>query len=388
MVRAALGSCLPARPTDKDDSEMISHTATAESDLVRRIAVTLAALVAYRVGCWIPVPGVDVAAFSAASMHRISLTSVSVMALGIGPYLSALILVEVAKMAWPPLRAWGNDVRNARRLDGWVLAGALLLAALQAYGLAQAMLDVNGLVPKPGPAFHAGLAITLVGATAFVVWLASWITRHGIGSGLWILVAVPHLVAFGEAVVTQSAGVATGAVHLAAPLLVVATLAGAAAVLATLLKAAPALARPDEIVWTPVLGATFATWLFAAAYLLEWMVEPAAHSGFAPSLVSLYAPLPALAAGLALAALLRRQSLARGTGAPIAASARLLALAFVGIVLLEQMLVSLAGKPELPTPHAILMLAAVGVVVLEGLKARALGPETPQPSQNTSSDPI
>lgn len=342
----------------------------------RRIAVTLAALFVYRLAAAIPLPGVDTSALQGAAVRYASLTHMSIMALGVMPYLSALIVVEFAKMAWPRLRTWSQIPRNASRLDTGILVGALLLAALQAHGLAVALEGMPGLVPDADLGFRIGIAISLIGATAFVIWIAGLITRHGIGSGLWILVAIPHLITLGSAMASTVEATTTGAAHPAALLLTPALLAAAVAVLTLITTSTPPLATHDEIVWTPILGATVGNWLFGAAMLLEWTLNPDVYGGVAPSLVSLHGYLLAFLAGVALVTFLRRRSLIESGGTFRAAAAVPLALALMAVIIAHEIAdevpSAFAGAHMLqPSAHGILVLAAVGLIVVEELKRMA-----------------
>lgn len=353
-------------------------SSSAEGLFARRVAVTLAALLVYRLGAAIPLPGLDAAALAdqAATRTPLSMARLSIMALGIVPYLSALIVVEFAKMAWPRLRTWSKIPRNASRLDTGILAGALLLAAFQAHGIAVALEGVPGLVRDAGLGFRIGIAISLMAATAFVIWIATLITRHGIGSGLWILVAIPHLLTLGSAMASAVEATTTGAAHPAVLLVTPALLAVAVAGLALITTSTPPLATHDEIVWTPILGATVGNWLFGAVFLAEWVLYPEAHQGYAPSYVSLYGYLLAFLAGVAFVAVLRRRSLIEPGGKFRAATAVPLALAVMAVIIAHEIAddalrASVGAHMLQSSAYGILLLAAVGLIVVEELKRMA-----------------
>jgi preprotein translocase subunit SecY len=173
------------------------------TDAMRRLVFTIAALLVYRLGSVIPAPGLSpesipglgryVDASTPQALHRFSLFS-----LGLGPVFSVLIAAEVLKLASPDLRAWLKRGTGQQTLfNRCILAAALVLTAFQAYGIALALGDMHGitgpLVPAPGIGFRLQYVLTLVAGTALLMWLADQITRHGIGSGFWIILLVPTL---------------------------------------------------------------------------------------------------------------------------------------------------------------------------------------------------
>jgi len=336
-------------------------------DLQRRIGVTLAALLIYRAGCWVPLPGVDATAFMtiiAPGAPGGAIAQASIMALGIVPLLSALILLEAALVAIPPLRAWASKRGNRERVDGWAVWAALMLAAFQANGIAVAMEDVAGLVADPGLGFRAGVVISMVAATAVVVWLASLITRHGSGSGFWIFVAVPHVLSFTEVLLKQSS--LWGPISSISIPLSIGFLAFTIAVLAALARATPPLAKADELVWAPVLGFAVAAWLLAVPILIPWLVL-----GHWPSTETLYALagqgavlLPILT--IPAMVLLRRLSL--GGRASVAAGVPL-AIAFAVLAALGTHLSHTPAQSLIPGPATMLILACAGLAILDGLRA-------------------
>jgi preprotein translocase subunit SecY len=164
-------------------------------DLSTRIAVTLGVLAVYRLGTYLPLPGIDAVAL--AQMTRgspLGQVRAAVFALGILPLVSILLLVEVARLASSRFNGWaGATPTNARRVDHGVLIGALLLATWQSYGIAIALERVEGLVEEPGLQFRLMLVSTFVASTALLAWLASLISRYGLGSGVWVLFLAPQI---------------------------------------------------------------------------------------------------------------------------------------------------------------------------------------------------
>ena len=163
-------------------------------ELTRRLGITVALLVAYRLGVNIPLPGMNPEAL--AQLGGTAVERISILALGITPFITILILAELLKVLAPRVRAWEEaDSRNHDKLNRIVVGLSLLAAAAQASGLALALEDVRHLVEEPGTTFRLTCVATLVAGTAIVIWLADQITRHGLGSGVWLLLLTPWLAA-------------------------------------------------------------------------------------------------------------------------------------------------------------------------------------------------
>jgi SecY len=162
------------------------------ADFNRRLAVTAIALIVYRLGAQIPLPGVNLEAL--AKLDGLALERVSILALGVNPLVTVLILAELVKVLVPACRRWERaDPRNRDQLNRIVLSLGLLATAAQASGLAIALEGVTGLVDAPGTGFRLPTVATLVAGTAIAMWLADQITRRGIGSGVWLLFLTPTL---------------------------------------------------------------------------------------------------------------------------------------------------------------------------------------------------
>jgi preprotein translocase subunit SecY len=185
------------------------------SDLMRRVAFTLGALLIYRIGTYIPLPGIDPAAWeglfrgqSGGLLGMLSLFSggavsrIAIFALNLGPYLSAAILVQVALLFSSGLRAVNDRGDRGRRIvRRWTLVVTLVLAALQSYGVALGLEAFGQTVAEPGFFFRLSTVITLTGGTFLLIWLSEIITAHGVGNGLalilfvGIVVAIPRSIA-------------------------------------------------------------------------------------------------------------------------------------------------------------------------------------------------
>jgi preprotein translocase subunit SecY len=151
-------------------------------ELTRRIAFTLGALLVFRLGANIPIPGLDLAdPISGATLARLG-----IFALGITPYLTVAIIVQLATLFVPKLRALREGgVRGRARITRWTLAITAIFAALQAYGLAVGIEHVG--VIEPGLLFRATTVLTLTGGTLLLAWLADQITLRGIANGVAVL---------------------------------------------------------------------------------------------------------------------------------------------------------------------------------------------------------
>src|SRR5262245_55787497 len=179
-------------------------TSHSMPELMTRIAVTLGVLAVYRLGTHLPLAGIDQTALAnlLAGIDQAALANlgsaftaerVSIFALGVTPIISALLVVEVVRLASERFNDWADAAPNARRVDHYVLIGSLLLAALQGYGIATELERAKNVVDEPGPQFQVNVVATFVASTALLVWLAALLSRHGVGSGFWILLLTPYL---------------------------------------------------------------------------------------------------------------------------------------------------------------------------------------------------
>jgi preprotein translocase subunit SecY len=156
--------------------------------LMQRIAFTVCAVVIYRLGMLIPVPGIDPLVLGRlvgySSVHRFS----TIFALGIVPYISAAVLVQLAAIVSKRFRTLQHlGDRGRRLLTGFTDFLALLLAALQAFGLAVALQDMPGVVIETDWTQILLTVATLTGGTMFLIWLAKEITLRGFGNGIGVL---------------------------------------------------------------------------------------------------------------------------------------------------------------------------------------------------------
>ena len=176
------------------------------SELKFRLLFVLGALVVYRVGTFIPVPGIDPGAFTALfeqqrgtilDMFNMfsggALQRLSVFALGIMPYISASIIVQLLTVVVPVLEQLRKEGEAGRRkITQYTRYGTVGLGAFQALGVAIALQSqsVNNVqvVTDPGPGFVFTVVITLVTGTMFLMWLGEQVTERGIGNGISIII--------------------------------------------------------------------------------------------------------------------------------------------------------------------------------------------------------
>ena len=173
------------------------------TDLRSRILFTLGLLIVYRIGTFIPVPGIDggalqefveqagqgiagmVSMFTGGALGRMG-----IFALGIMPYISASIIVQLLTAMVPSLEQLKKEGEQGRKkINQYTRYGTVLLATFQAYGLAVS-LEAGDLVTDPGLFFRASCVITLVGGTMFLMWLGEQITARGIGNGISLIIFV------------------------------------------------------------------------------------------------------------------------------------------------------------------------------------------------------
>lgn len=173
------------------------------TELRQRIFFTLGLLIVYRLGTYIPVPGIDGEALrdfmeqAASGLGGVlsmftggALGRMGIFALGIMPYISASIIVQLMTAMVPKLEQLKKEGEQGRKkINQYTRYGTVLLATFQAYGLAVS-LEAGGLVSDPGWFFRAACVITLVGGTMFLMWLGEQITARGIGNGISLIIFV------------------------------------------------------------------------------------------------------------------------------------------------------------------------------------------------------
>ncbi len=194
------------------------------NELKSRLWFVLGALVVFRFGSHIPVPGIDPNVlktlfdaqsggilgmfnmFSGGSLERFA-----IFALGIMPYISASIIMQLLQVVSPKLEQLKKEGEAGRRIiTKYTRYGTVVLATFQALGIAIAFEGQAGLVLDPGLAFRLTTVVTLVGGTMFLMWLGEQITERGIGNGISIIIFAGIVAGLPSAVSSTLALVSTG----------------------------------------------------------------------------------------------------------------------------------------------------------------------------------
>ena len=203
-------------------------------DLKRRLLFLLGALIVFRIGSFIPVPGIDQLQlaelfksqrggildmfnmFSGGALSRFS-----IFALGIMPYISASIIMQLMSVASPTLEALKKEGEAGRRkITQYTRYGTAGLALFQGLGIAIALESQPGLVVEPGLAFRLTAMITLVTGTIFLMWLGEQITERGIGNGISLIIFAGIAAGFPQAVGGTLELVRTGAFSILTALII------------------------------------------------------------------------------------------------------------------------------------------------------------------------
>ncbi|MFZ0073938.1 MAG: preprotein translocase subunit SecY [Xanthobacteraceae bacterium] len=178
-----------------------SALAKAE-ELKARIWFTLGALLVYRLGTYIPLPGIDPAAweqifrsqaggilgmfnmFSGGGIHRMAIFALNIM-----PYISASIIIQLMTTVSPTLEQLKKEGEQGRKLmNQYTRYLTVVLAAFQAYGIAVGLESAGQAVADPGLFFRISTVITLTGGTVFLMWLGEQVTSRGIGNGISLII--------------------------------------------------------------------------------------------------------------------------------------------------------------------------------------------------------
>ncbi len=204
-------------------------------DLRRRIVFLLMALVVYRIGAHIPVPGIDPVqlqqVFNSQSGGILNLFNMfsggalsrfAVFALGIMPYISASIIMQLMTYVVPTLEALKKEGESGRRkITQYTRYGTLVLAIFQSLGIALALEGSPGLVLSPGFGFRMTAVVSLVAGTMFLMWLGEQITERGLGNGISILIFASIVAGLPSAMGGLFELVRTGAMSIIASLFII-----------------------------------------------------------------------------------------------------------------------------------------------------------------------
>jgi preprotein translocase subunit SecY len=183
--------------------------------LKKRIWFTLGALIIYRLGTYIPIPGINLAALESAfqanqtgiiGMFNMfaggAVGRMAIFALGVMPYISASIIMQLMTSIVPTLDQLKKEGEQGRKvINQYTRYGTVILAAVQSYAIAVGLMGGNNIVVHPGIFFIFTTVVTLTGGTMFLMWLGEQITARGIGNGLSLIIFsgivanLPHAIA-------------------------------------------------------------------------------------------------------------------------------------------------------------------------------------------------
>jgi len=181
----------------------LNFSALAKADeLKKRIWFTLGALLVYRFGTYIPLPGIDPTAwdqifrtqaggilgmfnmFAGGGIHRMAIFALNIM-----PYISASIIIQLMTTVSPTLEQLKKEGEQGRKvINQYTRYLTVVLAAFQSYGIAIGLEGAGNVVSDPGFFFRISTAITLTGGTMFLMWLGEQITARGIGNGISLII--------------------------------------------------------------------------------------------------------------------------------------------------------------------------------------------------------
>ena len=181
----------------------LNFGALAKADeLKKRIWFTLGALLVYRLGTYIPLPGIDPAAWEQVFKSQAGgilgmfnmfagggINRMAIFALNIMPYISASIIIQLLTTVSPKLEALKKEGEAGRKtLNQYTRYLTVILATFQAYGIAVGLQGAGNVVSEPGPFFLLSTTVTLTGGTMFLMWLGEQITSRGIGNGISLII--------------------------------------------------------------------------------------------------------------------------------------------------------------------------------------------------------
>src|SRR5688572_5719313 len=172
------------------------------TDLHKRLLFTLGALIVYRLGTYVPIPGIDPAAFAQAFQQQSggilgmfnmfsggAVERMAVFALNVMPYISASIIVQLMQSIYPPwekLKKEGGEA-GRKQLNQYTRYLTVVLALAQSFAIAVG-LSGGGSVINPGLFFIVSTVVILTGGTMFLMWLGEQITSRGVGNGISLLI--------------------------------------------------------------------------------------------------------------------------------------------------------------------------------------------------------
>ncbi|MEO6340061.1 MAG: preprotein translocase subunit SecY [Caulobacteraceae bacterium] len=196
------------------------------TDLHKRLWFTLAALIVYRLGTYIPIPGIDPATFAQAFQGQAkgilgmfnmfsggAVQRMAVFSLNVMPYISASIIVQLMATIygpWEKLRKEGGEA-GRKQLNQYTRYLTVVLALVQSFGIAVGLQSTRGPVDQPGPFFVIATVATLTGGTLFLMWLGEQITARGVGNGISLIIFAGIVAALPRGLVQMLSLTRTGA---------------------------------------------------------------------------------------------------------------------------------------------------------------------------------
>jgi preprotein translocase subunit SecY len=204
--------------------------------LRKRVLFLLGALVVYRIGAHIPVPGIDPQRLSSIFSQQIfglfnlfsggALSRFTVFALGVMPYISASIVIQLLTVVWPVMEQLKKEGQTGRRkISQYTRYGTLALASVQAFGMAK-YLTTTDVVVNAGWVFYLSVTVTLVTGTMFLMWLGEQITERGIGNGMSLIIFAGIVAGFPKAISDTLTKIQQGEIQSIALLLLLVMLVG------------------------------------------------------------------------------------------------------------------------------------------------------------------
>ena len=183
-------------------ADMNVRSCAKAKELRKRILFTLGALIVYRLGTYIPLPGIDPTALASLIEQNQqgilgmfntfaggAVSRMAIFALNIMPYITASIIMQLMTAVVPSLEAIKKDGEAGRKkINQYTRYGTVVLAAVQAFAIAAGLEGSQGVVLDPGWFFRATTVITLVGGTVFLMWLGEQITARGVGNGISLII--------------------------------------------------------------------------------------------------------------------------------------------------------------------------------------------------------
>jgi preprotein translocase subunit SecY len=191
-----------ASPTDRMAAGAGFGALAKADELKKRLWFTVGALIIYRLGTYLPLPGINPGALADIFSQQSSgilgmfdmfsggaLGRMTIFALNIMPYITASIIMQLMTAIVPSLEALKKDGEGGRKtINQYTRYLTVLLASVQGYGIAVALESASGVVGDPGMFFRLTTVVTLVGGTLFLMWLGEQITSRGVGNGISLII--------------------------------------------------------------------------------------------------------------------------------------------------------------------------------------------------------